>query len=530
MCRDTKKRFFFLITFWCMLGFQSVHAQMTIDSIIVEQSMPAYGSFADSWKTSTIAYPDHSDIILISGLKQGQEAGEFEWKKAEEALRSSGLFRKVRIEIDTIDARNVTVYINHELALPMEGPGIYLEIGGSVASIGGVYQTKNISGSLIDVQALCRNRTEHGIGPELRLSGVWSNAMHSAFSLGFGLTYHQFTQGFTASGSMNADPMGGLFLGASVQSREGIDFLLEGPTQLISHEYQEYSAWGGWLLPRKDNLYFSVKASIRDAKRGMPKTIQAFDNTQSLLLGFGSLADRTRIIHGEEIPIGAWGSAVLGKILPSLEGGGESYYYVGGTVEQSELTLNNALYLKAKLSAGSGLLQGKAKNTALEARAQAQYMIQPTFALMFHMNARTTWNWSDFRQLVLDNEAGIRGLPVNGRIGNNMVVFNVMLAKDAMYLTNGLRIGFSAFADLGTVWNSGISIMNSFWNSSLGGGILVLAEGRSMQTGQPLLRIEYAHVLQGGGGIVISTNYPFSLFTKHQYELPAIIGDAIDTE
>jgi hypothetical protein len=131
---------------------------------------------------------------------------------------------------------------------------------------------------------------------------------------------------------------------------------------------------------------------------------------------------------------------------------------------------------------------------------------------------------------VLDNEAGIRGLPVNGRIGNNMVVFNVMLAKDAMYLTNGLRIGFSAFADLGTVWNSGISIMNSFWNSSLGGGILVLAEGRSMQTGKPLLRIEYAHVLQGGGGIVISTNYPFSLFTKHQYELPAIIGDVIDTE
>ncbi|MFM7340087.1 MAG: hypothetical protein ACKO2H_08240 [Bacteroidota bacterium] len=509
---------------------QPLSAQMTIDTIIIEQKKSSQ-MFPDSWKYETVGNPSQADIIHLSGLKIGQEAGEFEWKKAEEALRTSQIFSKVHIEIDTLDARNVTVYIVHELALPKEGPGLYVDIGGSIASLGGIYDTKNLSGSLIDLHAQALNRTEHGIGPALIFSSNWKQIMQSRISLGIGFHYHQFTQGFSVQASMSPHPMGGAFAGASLKSQEGIDFLFENAsTQRISQTFQEYSVWGGWLLPRKDNLYCSAKASIREANRGSIKTIQAFDNTQSILLGFGSLADRTRISNGDGIPIGAWGSAVLGKIMPSSQRNEESYYYVGGLVEQSELTLNNALYLRATLSAGSGLLRGNAINTALEATTKAQYLLHSSCALMVNAMIRASWNWNDFRQLILDNQAGIRGMPVNARIGNNVAIVNVMLAKEAWRLIPGLRLGFSAFVDMGSVWNKGVSLAQTVWTSSIGGGLLILAEGRSMQIGKPLLRIEYAHVLQGGNGIVLSTQYPFTMFTSHQYATPCVIGDTIDTE
>ncbi|MGA1278073.1 MAG: hypothetical protein ACO30P_06600 [Candidatus Kapaibacteriota bacterium] len=509
---------------------QPLMADMVIDSIIIEQTK-SNQAIVDSWRQSIVDNISQDDIIHISGLEIGMEAGEFEWRKAEEALRATRLFRKIRIEIDTLDARNVTVYIIHELALPEEGPSLSAEVGGSIASLGGIFSTKNLSGSLIDLQAHALNRTEHGIGPALNLTGTWNNAMQSRVSIGFGFHYHRFTQGLRANASIAPHPMGGLFFGASLQSQEGIDFLFENATtQRVSQNQQEYSVWGGWLLPRKDNLYFTVKATINEAERGLPKTIQAFDNTRSLLLGFGSLADRTRISNGEEIPIGAWGTAVLGRIMPFSQRGVESYYYVGGEVEQSELTLNNRLYLRGRISAGTGLLQGSALNTAFLANVQTQFMVSKDAFLALNVHTNATWNWNDFRQIILDNSTGVRGIPINSIIGNNRMIANVIAVKDFFPLFLGMRLGITAFADIGSVWNRGMLISNTSWNSSIGGGILILAEGRSLQVGKPLLRIEYAHVLQGGNGIVLATDYPFTLFTTHQYSAPTIISKEIDIE
>ena len=84
---------------------QPLSAQMTIDTIIIEQKKSSQ-MFPDSWKYETVGTPSQADIIHLSGLKIGQEASEFEWKKAEEALRTSQIFSKVHIEIDTLDARN----------------------------------------------------------------------------------------------------------------------------------------------------------------------------------------------------------------------------------------------------------------------------------------------------------------------------------------------------------------------------------------------------------------------------------------
>jgi hypothetical protein len=531
MYRVKNKYSTFLIPIALFIMFmQPLMADMTIDSIIIEQTK-SNQAILDSWRQAIVDNISQDDIIRISGLEIGMEAGEFEWRKAEEALRATRLFRKIRIEIDTLDARNVTVYIIHELALPEEGPSLSAEVGGSIASLGGIFSTKNLSGSLIDLQAHALNRTEHGIGPALNLTGTWNNAMQSRVSIGFGFHYHRFTQGLRANASIAPHPMGGLFFGASLQSQEGIDFLFENATtQRVSQNQQEYSVWGGWLLPRKDNLYFTVKATINEAERGLPKTIQAFDNTRSLLLGFGSLADRTRISNGEEIPIGAWGTAVLGRIMPSSQRGVEPYYYVGGEVEQSELTLNNRLYLRGRISAGTGLLQGSALNTAFLANVQAQYMISKDAFLALNVHANATWNWNDFRQLILDNDAGVRGIPVNSIIGNNRMIANVFIVKDVIPLFLGMRLGITAFADMGAAWNRGETVFSKAWNTSIGGGIVLLDQSRSLQTGMPLLRIEFAKVLQGGMGMVISTRYPCTFFGQHEFKKPTVIGEDIDIE
>ena len=56
---------------------QPLSAQMTIDTIIIEQKKSSQ-MFPDSWKYETVGNPSQADIIHLSGLKIGQEAGEFE--------------------------------------------------------------------------------------------------------------------------------------------------------------------------------------------------------------------------------------------------------------------------------------------------------------------------------------------------------------------------------------------------------------------------------------------------------------------
>jgi hypothetical protein len=249
-------------------------------------------------------------------------------------------------------------------------------------------------------------------------------------------------------------------------------------------------------------------------------------------LGFGSLADRTITLNERDIPIGAWGTAVLGRIMPFNGNSGNPYYYVGGFLEQSDLMLTNQLYLAGSVSAGSGISQGTPINTALEIDAVGHWTPMSNMAIIGLFSQRSVWNWDGFRQLTLDNDNGVRGIPLNRRFGLNRMAGTLECRADILALPMNLRLGATGFVDAGTVWNAGDPLFGTQWSSALGFGFVISGDNIAGFQSFPYLRIEYAHGLQeqSYSGIVLSTSFAISTIKKHGYAIPKQIGLGIDTE
>ena len=524
----------FIVLFQLFLLLGSIQAQqgLMMDSIVVEREKQSLSTF-NRFRLDFIGNLRDAEYMTISGLQVGEETDAWSLDKAEQALRRSGLFQSVRIEIDTVDSRHCTPYIVIREELPNYGPGLLVNIGGGELALGARFESKRLFGHAMDMLLDIRNRTELGIGMQGITGFHWNTAFDLPLSLGFNLRSHSLTTELSLDISKTPNPTGGMFYGARFNSGQGIDFVFNGVNpEKISFEAQEVSAWGGWLLPRRDDLFFTLHVNSKQAERGNVKTVQVFDNTQSVLLGFGSLADRTITFNERDIPIGAWGTAVLGRIMPFNGNSGKSYYYVGGFLEQSNLMLKNQLYLAGSVSAGSGISQGTPKNTALEIDAVGHWNPMPNMAIIGFFSQRSVWNWDGFRQLTLDNDNGVRGIPLNRRFGLNRMAGTLECRADILALAMNLRLGMTGFADAGTVWNAGDPLFGTQWSSALGLGLVISGDNIAGLQSFPYLRIEYAHGLQeqSYSGIVLSTSFAIPTIKKHGYAIPKQIGLGIDTE
>ncbi len=524
----------FLVLFQIVLLFSSMQAQQSpiMDSIVVEREKHILSSF-NRFRFDLIGKLNDKQILTISGLQAGEETDSWTLDKAEHALRRSSLFQSVRIELDTIDSRHCIPYIVIREELPVYGPGLSLNIGGGESALGARFETKRLFGHAMHMLLDIRNRSELGIGMQGMAGFHWNTAFDLPISLGFNLRSHALTTELSLDIAKRPVPTGGIFYGGGFKSGQGIDFVFNGENpEKISFESQEYSAWGGWLLPRRDDLFFTLLVNSKQAERGNVKTVQAFDNTQSVLLGFGSLADRTITINERDIPIGAWGTAVLGRIMPFNGRSGNPYYYVGGFLEQSALMLKNELYLAGSISAGSGISQGTPINTALEIDAVGHWNPKPNMAILGFISQRSVWNWDGFKQLTLDNDNGVRGIPLNRRFGLNRMSGTLEYRADMLALPMNLRLGMTGFADAGTVWNAGDPLFSTQWSSAIGLGLVISGDNIAGLQSFPYMRIEYAHGLQeqSYSGIVLSTSFAISTIKKHGYAIPRHIGIGIDTE
>jgi hypothetical protein len=520
--------FLFIIPFCSAFGQQG----LIMDSIVVEREKQTL-SFLNQFRFQLIGNLRDAEYLTMCSLQMGEETDAWSLEKAELALRKSRLFQSVRIEIDTLDSRHCMPYIVTREALPSYGPGIFTSIGGGESAIGVRFETKRMFGHAMHLLLDIRNRTELGIGIQGMAGFHWNTAFDMPLSLGFNLRSHTLTTELSLDLSKSPQPTGGMLYGAQFKSGQGIDFVFNGENpEKVSFEFQEISAWAGWLLPRRDDLYFTLHVKSKHAERGNAKTVQAFDNTQSVLLGFGSLADRTVTLNERDIPIGAWGTAVLGRIMPSNGKTGESYYYVGGFLEQSDLMLNNTLYMAGSVSAGSGISKGTPINTALDIDAVAHWNPIKTMAILGFFSQRSVWNWDGFRQLTLDNDNGVRGIPLNRRFGPNRMAATVECRADMLSLPMNLRLGMTGFADVGTVWNAGDPIFGTQWSSALGLGLAISGDNIAGFESFPYLRIEYAYGLQEHtySGIVLATSFAIPTIKTHGYALPKQIGLGIDTE
>ncbi len=505
---------------------------LVMDSIVVEREKQSLSSF-NRFRLDFIGNLRDAEYMTISGLQAGEETDAWSLDKAEQALRRSGLFQSVRIEIDTLDSRHCIPYLVIREELPSYGPGIIANVGGGESALGGRFESNRLLGHAMHMLIDVRNRSELGIGMQGIAGFHWNTAFNLPLGIGFNLRSHALTSELTLDISKRPNSIGGILYGGKLNTGQGIDFVFNGENyEKYSFESQELSAWAGWLLPRRDDLFFTLHVNSKQAERGNQKTVQAFDNTQSILLGFGSLADRSITINERDIPIGAWGTAVLGRIMPFNGAQGNSYYYVGGFLEQSDLMLNNRLYLVGSISAGSGISQGTPINTALDIDAIAHWNPIENMAVLGIFHQRSVWNWDGFRQLTLDNDNGVRGIPLNRRFGLNRMSGTIESRANLCALPMNLRLGMTAFIDAGTIWNAGDPLLGTSWSSALGLGMVISGDNIAGLQSFPYLRIEYAYGLQEQkySGIVLSTSFAISTIKKHGYSIPKHIGLGIDTE
>lgn len=524
----------FIVLFQLFLLLGSIQAQqgLIMDSIVVEREKQSLSTF-NRFRLDFIGNLRDAEYMTISGLQVGEETDSWSLDKAEQALRRSGVFQSVRIELDSVDSKHCIPYIVVREALPQYSPGLMSLIGGGESSLGARFETSRIAGMAMDMILDIRNRSELEIGMQGMAGFHWNTAFDLPLSVGFNLRSHSLTTQLSLDISKRPNPIGGMFYGVQFLSGQGIDFVFNGENpEKISFESQELSAWGGWLLPRRDDLFFTLHVNSKQAERGNVKTIQAFDNTQSVLVGFGSLADRTIALNEQDIPIGAWGTAVLGRIMPFNGNSGNPYYYVGGFLEQSDLMLKNQLYLAGSISAGSGISQGTPINTALEIDAVGHWNPMSNMAIIGFFSQSSVWNWNGFKQLTLDNDNGVRGIPLNRRVGLNRMAGTLECRADLLALPMNLRLGITGFADAGTVWNAGEPLFGTQWSSAVGCGLVISGDNIAGLQSFPYLRIEYAHGLQEQtySGIVLSTSFAIPTIKKHGYAIPKQIGLGIDTE
>ena len=531
MLNNIKKVIWFpMLCALCLIQNYAAFGQLMIDSIIIERTSIQKTGCIPEWQSMFSSTLSDAHFSTIGGLQIGDNSSELEWSRAEKALRATALFSSIAIETDTIDQRYIQLYIKAQQVPGVNSVGLDAQYGGGILSFGPFSKTNVILGDFIQSYLRVRHRTENSIGNELAFWGKWNDILDN-FTLETNVLTHSVVSRIGVSLQKNIYPQGGLGYGMSYDYSHGSDFVFTNETA-VKKGFSSYSfdGWTTWLLPRQDNLYLTIKGAYQFADRQDAAYMKrAFDNTSELLISFSSLADKTKHIDGVDIPLGAWGSAILGRVIPKNQDG---YYYVGGSVEQSALMLNDKLYMYGKLSAGSGLNTGLAINTALEFEGLAHFMINRGVLLAARIQQTSVWNWDAFRQQILDNDIGIRGLKANSRTGDNRMISTLELRhllKESLY---GFEFGFTLFCDAGTVWDKGNSLFLSTWSNSIGAGIIVLPAFSRLRYDKPLLRIEYAFNTHNtsGNGIVLSTNYSFDLIKRHAYSKPQVFGTKIDLE
>jgi hemolysin activation/secretion protein len=143
---------------------------------------------------------------------------------------------------------------------------------------------------------------------------------------------------------------------------------------------------------------------------------------------------------------------------------------------------------------------------------------------------QTTWNWSAFRQLILDNDFGLRGYNANRFSGENRIISNVELRYFPDIPIWIVNLSGVAFWDNGAVWNQDKEIFETRFYNSAGLGLRIHFTKSSSPS--HTMRIDFAYNFADGnfGGIIFSTRQLFSAFGNHDFKLPEIFGSIIDLE
>lgn len=455
--------------------------------------------------------------------------------ETERNLRRRELFSRVRVTTTLVgdDSVDVAVLTQDQFSLR---PALLFGTGGGITNVGFKLEELNLFGTGTHIMGSGLYRTENDIGWEGALMLTQRRLFGSEIGVKIGLLANQFRtdqllEFVKPYRTMNTAWAFGL-AGANAYGRD-FAYLTETILVLPFHD-RNVRGWISQSYGEDDQLFMSASAKLTDVQRTIPESRQAYDNTGHLLVSFSSIQQlytRSKFLDGyetEDVQTGGYGSAILGRVF-SMGNGGETFWYIGAEGEQSFFPTDD-VYLFGKIAGASGFGANRPLYTFLEVRGLGHWRLDQNIMLTAQIRTQTAWNWTAYRQLVLDFESGLRGYSANALAGDNRVVGNAEFRWFPGW--KWWILGFSgvAFYDVGTVWNQGDPVSSTRYHHAVGLGFRI--HNTKASGGDAIYRFDFAFNLDENrfAGLIFSTNQLFSAFGSHKYRPPDVIGSEIDVQ
>lgn len=499
------------------------------DSIQVEEEFAG-----DLFNTFHIVTKDH--IIEDEILFDTESPINIELiEETERNLRYMGIFSSVKIELDSVSYDEYNAYIVTQDRWSTY-PSFLIGFGGGEREIGGGLKEYNFLGNGIRLGLEAIDRSVNEIGWQGEVKIYKTRLFRSEFTLNGLLRANRFRTDQNLSFIKPFRTLATKFsYGISGINIFGSDFFYgyRDSINLLPIHEKIGKAWFSRSWRRDDRIFATGSIEIDDTYRGDSIYSRAYDNSGKILLAFSSVSqkyyktNRLNTYKVEDLPVGGWGTAILGKIFP-MNSLGEDLYYVGAQGEQSYY--DNDLYLYGRLSAGSSFKGGEAKYTSQGFYGLAFYRFIPELLIAAQVQQRTAWQWDKLRQLVLDDRRGLRGYDANKLSGDNRLISNLEIRSFPDVKFWILRFSGAIFWDVGAVWNQGLGIDKAQFHNSAGFGIRL--HDTKSQGDKSIIRIDFAYNFDKGkfGGLIFTTEQLFSVFGQHEYKLPEIEGLEFDFE
>lgn len=516
------------------------YSQFYVGDIILDKR-EVFDSTRDDWffaaplinslHTSTKDYLIGDEVLFNSGDTFNMDLID----ETERNLRNIGLFSDVLIYLDSSseDTYDVTI-LTHEKWSTM--PSILFGTGGGEVNYGFRMEETNLAGHGFVLSAEALNRSENDIGWQGEILLSHRRFARTNFALNLGLKANEYR---TDQNLLLFDPYRNLHdeysFGLKVRNAFGRDILYNYTDSLRLMPFHDRNTqfWYSMAWNRGNRFFFTILTEYDDVDRVFDFYKRAYDNSGKVLITFSSVeqdfvtTNKLNNYLTEDLVVGGYGSATLGKIFP-IGSKGESLFYLGGQGERSYY--DGTMYLFGKIRAGSAFLDGRSLYTFQGFTGLGFYRITDDLLLAARVDQQTTWNWFKLRQLILDNDFGLRGYEANSLAGDNRIISNWEIRHFNNIHWWIFDLSTVLFYDIGASWNQHQKITETKFYSSLGLGIRF--HNSKMRGENSIFRIDFAFNLNDNkfGSIIFTTDQLFSVFSNHDFQLPEIFGLEFDYE
>lgn len=450
-------------------------------------------------------------------------------QETERNLRNLNYFQLVKIELDSVNDYIEDVHIITQ-DLWSTDPSFLYGSGGDIYSIGGRLTEKNLlgTGAHISLEALYRSEND------IKWQGTGQVILNRLFRTDYYLDAKLLSNKYRTEQYLSVyKPYRTLDTknnyGFNVTNMYGNDFVYNNGNgkELKDFHERKLSFWYSNAWRKNDRIFATLMVELEDVKRADSTFRLALENSGKVYLAFSSVAEKYHQVSKinsylvEDLPVGGWGTAILGKTF-KMGDNGINMYYCAAQGEKSYLW--GDLYVFAQVTGSSGFLSSEGLFTYQDATLLGFYRLSEDFLLTARFKQQNVWNWFANRQLILDNDYGLRGLPANSQTGDNRMLGNVELRYFPDFNIWFVGVGGALFYDFGSVWRQQTDLNKTQWNNCLGLGLRFFNNKSKGSSG--VIRVEFAYNFKEKklGNIIIASDQLFSAFTKHVFKLPQIFG------